>query len=75
MKKTTITLKKGDVALVFTAEYDVHLYLTQADDSNPVSGIELVAVAIAELIDKGNKEFTALLIKTINDTFGRDDGS
>ena len=65
MKKVTIKLEKDDVALVFTGN-DVNLYLPQAKGDEPLSGTALTAIAIANLISKGDKKFTNLLIKAID---------
>ena len=78
MKKTTIKLEKDDVALVFTSGYEVNLYLPQAEDDEPVSGTVLVALALAELISKGDKKFTSFIIKAIDrivKQLEEDDGS
>ena len=78
MKKTTITLGKDDVALVFRANYKVNLYLPQAEGDELSSGAALVAVAIAELISRGDKKFTNFLIKSIDriaKQIEEDDGS
>ena len=77
MKKTTITLEKDDVALVFTGK-DVKLYLHRAGDDKPASVQVLSAMAIAMLFSNDDIEFGDIIIKAIDKIIalvGEDDGS